>query len=400
MTSSWPIAWRAGLGAILALVAIWLTITTHLFATALLLLIAGAVLYIDSWQWSARRAERRLMPISAPLRMQQNGEYLQTMLDTVSAALIVLREDGSIELANRAAHRFAGTHASRLAHLEMIGADAARRIASLGAGERRVIRLHEGRDALVSVSSFSGPDGLPCRLISIQRIAGELDAVEVKAWRDMMRVLMHEIMNSLTPIASLAESLINRREQALSGSEERSALEAIHRRSRGLIGFADSYRQIAELPKPELQDVDPQLFASGVGLLLRTRAEQAGIRFEVRADCAPQRFQADPILLEQAVINLVRNAFDATAGALEPAVSISIAYEQARTCITISDNGCGIDPAQRDQLGIPFFTTKPDGSGVGLSLARHIALAHGGGLDFEPNQPRGARFTLWLPLPR
>jgi two-component system nitrogen regulation sensor histidine kinase NtrY len=400
MISSWPIVWRAATGAVLALMSLWLTISTHLFATALLLLMAAALCYGDLWHRSARRAERHTALHTAIRPGLPAVEYLQTMLDTVSAALIVLHEDDSIELANRAAHRLAGTHASRLAHVTAIGADAAQRIASLAPGERQVIRLYQGRDALISVSGFSGNGGLPCKLISVQLIAGELDAVEVKAWRDMMRVLMHEIMNSLTPIASLAESLINRPERALDGSDALGALEAIHRRSRGLIGFADNYRQIVELPKPALEDIDPGSYIAALGLLLRARAQQAGIQFEASAEAATQPFRADPALLEQALINLVRNAFDATTGRAGGSVHLSVVQEQTRLCISVCDNGCGVEPSQRGQLGVPFFSTKPNGSGVGLSLARHIALAHGGGLEFQPNEPRGSRFMLWLPQPR
>lgn len=395
MSSSWPTAWRSAAVGGLAICVLWLLTTTHLFATSLVLLLMAAVLCVELRQQMALRGS----PIKASTDLVSSRpaqlDYLQTMLDTVSAALFVMRDDSVIVVANRAAHRLAATHVNRLRQIDAIGAAAAAQIESFNAGTRQVVRLADGQDALVSVSLFCAPGNPPRRLISLQRISGELDAVEVKAWRDMMRVLMHEMMNSLTPIASLSESLAGMLSPGSAG-EVHAALDAIHRRSRGLVEFASSYRQLSDLPPPVSRPIEACVLAASLQDLLRATAVQAGIAFTVDVSPPELRFNADPTLLEQALINLVRNAFDAVAGSVAPAVQVRIEQADGGIRIAVVDNGCGVDPAIRDQLFVPFFTTKTGGAGIGLSLARHIALAQGGGLEFRAHDTRGSTFTLWL----
>jgi two-component system nitrogen regulation sensor histidine kinase NtrY len=404
MTSRWPTAWRSAAVGALAISTLWLLSTTHLFATALVLLLGAGVLCVELMQQISRGSATSVDAGSAQSHARSAQlEYLQSMLDTVSAALFVMRADGEIVMANRAAHRLAATHVNRLHQIGAIGLPASAQIESLAVGTRQVLRLGEGDDALVSVSHFSTAAAEPQRLISIQRITGELDAVEIKAWRDMMRVLMHEVMNSLTPIASLSESLalMLSQQQTLSdapwnAAEVQSALAAINRRSRGLIEFAGSYRQLSDLPQPVSQRIEAEIFANTLRHLLRTTAIDAGIALTVEVSPPGHVFHADPLLLEQAVINLIRNAFDAVALSAEPAVQVRIEQSDARISIAVVDNGCGVDPSIREQLWVPFFTTKKGGAGIGLSLARHIALAQGGGLEFRVNETRGSTFTLWL----
>src|SRR5262245_1796733 len=138
---------------------------------------------------------------------QQRLEYLQTLLDTVASALIVIAPDGRATLANRAARALAGATVNRLEDIDAIGPVATQKLLALSPGTPQIVPLTDGRQMFVSVSQFATPGQEPQRLISLQRIAGELDAVELKAWQSMVDVLAHEMMNSLTPIASLSESL-------------------------------------------------------------------------------------------------------------------------------------------------------------------------------------------------
>jgi signal transduction histidine kinase len=371
---------------------------------------------------------------AARAERQQQLEYLQTLLDTVAAALIVVDEEGHVTLANRAARGLAAQSSSSqdavgaqggggtrhltvqdagvphltaqgaggaphltvqgvggTRHLTALGLDGARQLMTLAPGAREIVSLADGRRVFVAVSQFSVPGGPAQRLLSLQRIAGDLDAVELKAWQDMADVLTHEMMNSLTPIASLSESL----ETLLRGHSEEDvagAVEAIKRRSRGLMDFVGRYRAVAELPAPATQRVRMDELLRGIERLLAPIFREKGVAYRRSVSPDDLACVADPQLLEQAVINLLRNAADAVAEVEAPRVDVTCEQRDDRMVMTIADNGCGVPDARREKIFVPFFTTKTGGSGIGLSLARHIVLAHGGQLDV-----RGAVFTVTLP---
>jgi len=312
-----------------------------------------------------------------------------------------------VTLANRAARTLAGELTDRLEEIAAIGTCGAQQLLALAPGRRRIVSFADGRRMFVSVSEFSIPGQAPQRLISLQRMAGELDAVELKAWQDMVHVLSHEMMNSLTPISSLSESL----ELLLRTSDERhmagadssreeiaGALDAIKRRSLGLMDFVERYRKLTELPAPRLQQIRAEDFLSGIDRLMSGTFREKRIAYYSEITPRNLSLSVDPQLLEQALINLLRNAADAVADVGEPQIGLSCQVCEARTVITISDNGRGLPDDKRDQVFVPFFTTKPGGSGIGLSIARQVALAHGGQLDVSDNTPRGSVFTVILPL--
>jgi signal transduction histidine kinase len=255
----------------------------------------------------------------------------------------------------------------------------------------------------VSISRFTDSERESRRLLAIQRIAGELDAVELEAWHEMAHVLAHEMMNSLTPIASLSESLERLLTDASpcgalnSNVEILAALEAIRRRSTGLIDFVERYRTVADLPRPIVQRVQLDGLLNGVGHLLSAKFAERNIQY--RTSIVPDNLavSADPQLLEQAIINLLRNAADAVEGLARPCIDVTCRADDGDVIIDVADNGCGIAEERREQVFVPFFTTKTDGSGIGLSLTRQIALSHGGKLELRANQPQGSVFALILP---
>jgi two-component system nitrogen regulation sensor histidine kinase NtrY len=253
------------------------------------------------------------------------------------------------------------------------------------------------------VAQFAVPGSEKQRLIALQRIAGELDPVEVKAWQDMARVLAHEMMGSLTPIVSLAaslEHLLEKGDAAPEGKDEEivGAVEAIRRRSEGLLSFVDRYREFSELPKPALKMFSAPDFVYAIGRFMKPSFEAKNISYE--AECSLEsEIVADRDLLEHAVINLLRNALDATDGVADPSVRLVCTRRGDQILIEIEDNGRGLPRENVEELFVPFFSTKPGGSGIGLSLARQIALAHGGILTASSRQPRGTKFSLQLPIP-
>jgi len=328
---------------------------------------------------------------------QRRADYLQTLADAVSASLVVIERDGAIILANRAARKLAGEEASRLADVAAIGASAAQRLLALAPGGREVVRLEDGRQMLASAVQFRAPGAEAQRLISLQDIAVELDAVELKAWQDLVRVLAHEMMNSLTPISSLAESIQHRLDQPI---EVAAAVEVIARRSLGLMNFVDRYRKVAEIPSPVLKPVALGPFAAAIDRLMSPTLKAAKAAYRSQVEPADLTVNVDPDLLEQAVINLLKNAIDAVAGVTAPSIVLSCRLRDDQVEIAVTDNGLGLTKESRDKLFVPFFTTKPDGSGIGLSVARQIALAHHGQLEARPNPGAGTAFVFVLPAGR
>lgn len=418
------IAVRAVIVGGLAYLAAQLFATTHLYATAVFVVGMAALVAVDMGNVisrAARAAERDLerlaiegsdMPVppamgprlgftadrvaavlnAARTERLQQLDFLSTLLDTVSAALFVVAPDGKVTLVNRAARSLAATAAADFESIASFGPAVARRLLVLAPGAREVLTLADGQRMLAAAARFAAPGHDLHRLISLQRITGELDVVELKAWQDMANVLAHEMMNSLTPIASLSESL----EQLLRANEEASgAVEVIKRRSRGLMDFVERYRAIADLPAPRPQPVHLRRFLADIDRLLAPTFLERQI--ECRLEPGDTSVSADPQLLEQAVINLLRNAADAVRDSQPARIDVRCRAHSGLVSIEIADNGCGVSDANRDQVFVPFFTTKAGGSGIGLNLARQVALAHGGQLAFRVNEPRGSVFTLTLP---
>jgi nitrogen fixation/metabolism regulation signal transduction histidine kinase len=322
--------------------------------------------------------------------------YLQSLADTVTTALIVIAADGRITLANRAAQMLAGEDVSSLCAIKAIGKPTADELLAMGPGTRSIVKLANGQQMLASMAQFSAPGSGQLRLLALQSIVGELDAVELKAWRDMTRVLAHEMMNSLTPISSLSESLSHllQSPEAKSGDAAEAA-ETIARRSKGLIHFVERYRKIADLPEPELQPLSAEKFVRNLDTLMAGEMARRKIAYSSKADAVT--FEGDADLLNQAVINLLRNAMDAVAAEASPQVNLSCTKSADRIAIAVSDNGPGLPADHLDDIFVPFFTTKQGGSGIGLSLARQIALAHRGQIEVETNAPHGTIFRILLP---
>jgi C4-dicarboxylate-specific signal transduction histidine kinase len=216
----------------------------------------------------------------------------------------------------------------------------------------------------------------------------------------MAGVLAHEIMNSLTAIASLSESL-NLLLQAGRGpaedAEVAGALEAINRRSLGLMDFVERYRMVMDTPAPQMQALRLDELLAGIDRLLGPSLREKAVILTCSVVPPQLSCSADPRLLEQALINLLKNAVEAVSDAEQPWIEITCEQRQDAVVVTVADNGCGLKEAG-DPSTVPPFTTKAGGSGIGLNLVRQIALSHGGQLEARQNHPYGSRFTLVLPV--
>jgi two-component system nitrogen regulation sensor histidine kinase NtrY len=223
------------------------------------------------------------------------------------------------------------------------------------------------------------------RLYSIENLSGELTAREASAWRNLIRVLTHEIMNTLTPVTSLAQTATTMLDDPAAAEDIREAVTTIARRSEGLMKFVARYRELLKVPQPDIGAVSVAEALQGVGALLSD--ELQAVNFAIDVVPPSLEVQADSQLLDQVLLNLVRNAIDAMRETNSPQLGLSGQLDYGRVVIKVTDNGPGIADELIEQIFVPFFTTKRDGSGIGLSLCRQIMTAHGG--DIVVNSDAG-----------
>lgn len=367
------------------------------YLAALAIVLASALILFDLWRLLGRGTGTGDAPVEpAVARAPAQLEAALALIDTVTVALFVLGPDDRIRFMNRAARHLARLDAGRLQDVAALGESGAAAILKLPVGGRQLIVGEDGRSLLAWVGTNRHAGAEPQRLVSLQAVVGELDAVQVGAWHAMTRVLAHEMMNSLTPIASMAESV-----ESLAATGDRdariaSAVTTIGRRSRHLMDFVERYRAIVDLPRPALQIVGVADLLREVDQLVGPDLRSRGISFAVTAPPdGVARF--DPGLVEQAILNLIKNAADALEGIADPVVRMVGLQDADALVIEVGDNGPGIEDDLLEEIFVPFFTTKPGGAGIGLALARQIALAHGGGLTAYRTHPAGSVFKLRLP---
>ena len=391
---AFALTWRTLLAGVFATLLLQVLTTTHYYATALVLGALIALTITDATRLYARQGVLGVGTRAAEREQARQLDRMAALLDAVTVSLMALAPDGRISFANRAARLLAGEEVGRLADIKALGKTAADTLLALPVGARQIVTMADGRPMLAWLGAFTAPGTPPQRLISLQAVTGELDAVQLKAWADMTRVLAHEMMNSLTPISSLSESLP---QLLASGGDVGAAVETIARRSRHLMNFVERYRKIADLPAPSPRRIDLAAFLADIDALMRAHLATRGIGWHCNGIEAT--LQADPDLLNQALINLLHNAADAAAQNPAPAISLGCTLDNGEVLFRIHDNGPGIPPGRMEEIFVPFFTTKQGGSGIGLTLARQIALAHGGRLKVPINNPgAGATFILALPM--
>ncbi len=329
------------------------------------------------------------------------ARYLSAIVDDSPSALLAIDEDGKLELLNKSARQLLGRHhVVRVGDLSVLGPELAA-AAQLPPGSRKVTRLiidgvpHRAIFASAHVARLEGG----VTVLSILPVQSELGALEVAAQADLVRVLTHEIMNSLTPVTSLARSAAEMVAAAEAKGVElgdaRIATETVARRAEGISRFVESDREFAQAPEVHRRAFPAKPWAEEI---LRLATASAGDRkVEARLDVTPDtlKISADPELLAQALINLLRNALRATAEAEKPLIRLVVSRQgRGQVRIEIRDNGPGIPEDRRDDIFLPFYTTHKGGSGVGLSFARQVALAHGGSISAGDAPEGGACLIL------
>ncbi|MDO5523077.1 MAG: HAMP domain-containing sensor histidine kinase [Bacteroidia bacterium] len=217
-----------------------------------------------------------------------------------------------------------------------------------------------------------------------------IDEAESQAWQKLISVLTHEIMNSVAPIISLSETLSERTDTDLQTMNK--AMQTIHRRGKGLLSFVENYRKLTKIPQPFIQPIRASALFESLQLLV----ESDQIRFSFT--CYPEKlvFRADRNMIDQILINLLRNAREATENQPNPEIKIRAEQAGNEVHISVIDNGSGISPEAIDKIFIPFYSTKPAGSGIGLSLSRQMMIRHKGRITVKSDE-NGSTFTVVFP---
>jgi two-component system, NtrC family, nitrogen regulation sensor histidine kinase NtrY len=336
--------------------------------------------------------------------VQASGEarYLSAIVDDSPSALLAIDQDGRVEMLNKAARQLlARLHVARADDLRELGPELLA-ASQLPPGTRKITRLmidgvpHRAIFASAHVARLEGG----VTVLSILPVQSELGALEIAAQADLVRVLTHEIMNSLTPVTSLARSaadmLAAAEAKGADLGEARVAAETVARRAEGISRFVESYREFAQAPEVTRQAFLAKPWAEEIVRLAMASAGERKIDMRIEVSPETLKINADPELLAQALLNLLRNAVRATAGGDQPMIRLVIGRQgRGQTRIEIRDNGPGIPDDRRDDIFLPFYTTHKGGSGVGLSFARQVALAHGGSIS-AGDAPEGGALLLMV----
>ena len=354
-------------------------------------------------RWEAQLMEN-INEVMAKFRVEltekeERHQYYETLLQIVDSCLLVVDRQGQIGWMNRAAEQeLCGHRIHRLEELDSLNKDFSLMIQSLQPGEVKVVRIYKEdmmQDMAVAVTDYATSDA-NLRLVNLRNIRSVLEENEMEAWQKLVRVLTHEIMNSITPIISLSDTLCDRALQQ--GLDEDSlvwqGMKTIHRRSKGLLAFVENYRRLSRLSAPVLAPVRVGDWLGDIKKLFTSSA----IHYIYKVEDENLKLMIDRSQMEQVLINLLKNAGEACDGQTHPEVIIETSY-QAEKCIfqlSVTDNGSGILPEVLDKIFIPFYTTKPTGSGIGLSLCKQIVTLHGGSLRVTSEVGKGSCFTLRL----
>lgn len=333
------------------------------------------------------------------------NRFFEAVLDDAPTALVTVAE-GKVELANKAARRLLIRHRGvRVEDFRIYGEAFAGALEGGAVNRPRLVPLlTDGvpQTVLVGAAIVHRLGGL-VRVVAVQPIQSELNAIEIAAQSDLIRVLTHEIMNSMTPVTSLAHTATELMRKADDGanaevSDARAAVETLARRADGVMHFVESYRQISRAPEIRRRPIDVAAWAEELAALFRAGDGTESVALDVAIEDRMAALEADPDLMSQVLINLLRNAADAARGHAEaPAVRLAFSNPRAgRTRIEVSDNGPGVPGALRQDVFLPFYTTKKKGTGVGLSLARQVVLAHRGAIDIGSSDEGGALFRIEL----
>ena len=345
---------------------------------------------------------------------EESLQYLNAILQHIPTGVLSFTEEGSVTLCNPAARRM----------LETPKLEAMSDIKTTHGGlfevllilqQKQTTRLYQpdSNKQLLLSSARVRLRGEEYSLISIQNIHEELEKKELEAWQTLAATLRHEIVNSITPITSIAQTLGDLLGEKLEApfdsqtiSEElakdtKESLATIQNRGRALVQFVNEYKSLTQVPYPEWEQTAINDLIKEVGVLMKSSLEQSQVSLEVQLAELPL-IEADKGLLENVLINLLKNAMEACKGREKSQIKVRTTEKNGEVWIHIQDNGKGIAPHSLDKIFIPFYSTKTKegGTGIGLSIVRKIILLHNGRIDVASELGKGTQFSLSFPVRR
>ncbi len=336
---------------------------------------------------------------------EDHHNQLQTIVQHISIGILTYRKDGSVDIYNNAVKQiFKINNLKKIQELAAVEQNLPNVLLNLQQDDSKLIKIFLDDELMqlsVQATEFK-KKGEEYLLVSVKNIHSELERKEIESWQKLIRVLTHEIMNSITPISSLASTVkeLLPKEEAIQMDDDdldsmHQALSTIDRRSKGLLNFVEIYRDLTRIPKPDFRRVFVKdlLFESKLMLLHKSNIDDLQINIETMPDDIS--ITADQTLIEQVLLNLLINAVHALENTQKPQIILSSRYNKnERVIIEVADNGHGIKPELMDKIFMPFFTSKKEGSGVGLSLSRQIMHLHKGNIFTKSVEGKGSVFSL------
>ncbi len=343
------------------------------------------------------------------IRHEHREKFYHGMLNRSDTGLIIADDEGHIEMINPAALRIAGL--AYIAHMDLLKQknkvlyDVLDKAKPGQVITAKLLNAKELQHISVKVSRLKFGD--KCyRLYSINDIKAEMEENELDSWQKLIRVLTHEIMNSIAPITSMSNTLhrfFTRKSKPVNPEDidERiihqtlEGLEVIEQQGKGLINFVEAYRELARIPEPVFKPVNIDEFLSRMKLLIEPRLAEENVKLQITRNDNGNDLVADEKLLSQVMINILNNAIEAMNSVCEKLIRIDVLNNShGHPVISITDNGTGISPENLERIFIPFFTTRETGSGIGLSLSRQIMRLHKGSIEVQSSPGKETTFRL------
>jgi len=346
------------------------------------------------------------------LDRETERQYFRYMVNHAGVGIISFNESGEVEIINEAAIRLLKIRQIKnISEFSSLSDALPEILKTLKNGGQKLLKLVIDNEAVglsIRIAEYR-VNARKIRLASVQNIRNELEEEELDAWQKLIRVLTHEIMNSITPVNSLTNTIIRLFEKdgkpklpdELDEASIANALEGLHsieKRNRGLIGFVQTYRSLTRIRKPRFTHFEIESLFRNISNLVMKDLESEKIRFSI--DQYPHGFilEADEKLLEQVLINLINNSRNALKDTADPRIELTGRAGRDHIILEVRDNGCGIPDEILGSIFIPFFTTREEGSGIGLSLSRQIMRLHGGSISVKSAPGSETIFMLKLPV--
>jgi nitrogen fixation/metabolism regulation signal transduction histidine kinase len=344
---------------------------------------------------------------------EEHYRFVQTVIQHIGVGLISFNQDGKVEFINNAAKKiFKIPLLNNIETLNNVSPGLGEKFLKIKTGEKTTIKIID-EEEIIQLIVFATEFKMRNQrytLLSLQNIQNELEEKEMEAWQKLIRVLTHEIMNSVTPISSLAGTVHEMIDPAFNGkntaddspsldaeavNDIKVAVDTIKKRSEGLIHFVDDYRSLTSIPEPVFQIFLIKDLFERIKKLMENDLKVNNIKLIISVEPEKLELTADSELIEQVLINLIVNSIYFLKGAVNPQIKLTGQIdERGKTVIKVSDNGPGINEELADKIFIPFFSTKKGGSGIGLSLSRQIMRSHGGSIHISSKPFLETIFTL------